>query len=562
MKISDLKIAIRLYLGFGMIVAILAVLIGVAHHNIVKLGQANDINVHTYRVLGEVKGVLEELINIETGQRGYALTGNPSSLEPYNSGKQGVRQHLDAARTLTADNPSQQERLQRLDRAVQAWLSDAVDPVIALRRARHDDQMGEVLDLVKLGKGKAGMDAMRVLIGDIVKAEETLLEQRSRDALALQTQTAQTLIAGGIVAAVLAVMISVWLARNIVDPLRQAVATARQVAQGDLTVQVQVTGKDETGQLLGALKDMNEALIRIVSEVRQGADTIATASSQIAAGNLDLSARTEQQASSLEQTASSMEQLTSTVRQNADSATQADRLAASASAVAMQGGEVVEHVVQTMASIDASSKKIVDIIGVIDGIAFQTNILALNAAVEAARAGEQGRGFAVVATEVRNLAQRSAAAAKEIKTLIDDSVEQVLAGTRLVDQAGVKMKEVVHSVNHVTSTMSEITAASQEQTVGIDQINQAISQMDHVTQQNAALVEQAAGAAAALQEQAARLAQTVSVFRFEGSSAPLRPIARQAPAASKPAAHTKTATASRRLTHATARIPDNEWETF
>jgi methyl-accepting chemotaxis protein len=266
--------------------------------------------------------------------------------------------------------------------------------------------------------------------------------------------------------------------------------------------------------LLQALKDMNESLVRIVGEVRAGTDTIGTASGQIATGNLDLSSRTEAQAGSLEQTAGSMEELTSTVKQNADNARQANQLVVSASDVAVKGGAVVGQVVHTMGSIKESSRKIVDIIGVIDGIAFQTNILALNAAVEAARAGEQGRGFAVVATEVRNLAQRSAAAAKEIKALIGDSVEKVDAGSKLVDDAGATMNEIVTSVKRVADIMSEITAASQEQSTGIEQVNQAIAQMDEATQQNAALVEEAAAAAMSMQDQAGNLSMVVSVFKL------------------------------------------------
>jgi methyl-accepting chemotaxis protein len=299
--------------------------------------------------------------------------------------------------------------------------------------------------------------------------------------------------------------------------MNEAVELAKRVAGGDLTASIAVTSSDETGQLMQALKDMNESLARIVVEVRSGTASMATASEQIASGNQDLSARTEEQASSLEETASSMEELTGTVKQNADNARQANQLAESASEVALRGGAVVSQVVDTMGSINESAKRIVEIIGVIDGIAFQTNILALNAAVEAARAGEQGRGFAVVAAEVRNLAQRSAAAAKEIKTLIGDSVEKVDTGARLVDQAGVTMSEVVASVKRVTDVIGEISAASGEQSSGIDQINQAITQMDDVTQQNAALVEEAAAAAEALREQARRLVQTVSVFKLEGT---------------------------------------------
>lgn len=303
-----------------------------------------------------------------------------------------------------------------------------------------------------------------------------------------------------------------WVARSVTHPIGIAVAVAQRVAQGDLTSDIQVQSNDEVGQLMQALKDMNENLVQIVTSVYDSTGTISTASSEIASGNFDLSSRTEQQASSLEETASAMEELTSTVRQNADNAHQANKLAQSASEVALRGGKAVAQVIETMDTINDSSKKIVDIIGVIDDIAFQTNILSLNAAVEAARAGEQGKGFAVVATEVRSLAQRSAMAAKEIKELINESVSNVNVGSKLVEKAGMTMQDVVGSVRQVTSIMADISAASQEQSTGIEQINHAISQMDQVTQQNAALVEQAAAAAASLQEQAQQLSKEVNVF--------------------------------------------------
>jgi methyl-accepting chemotaxis protein-1 (serine sensor receptor) len=292
------------------------------------------------------------------------------------------------------------------------------------------------------------------------------------------------------------------------------------VAAGDLTQQIVVHSQDETGQLMQALKQMNENLQGIVGQVRASTDTIGTASTEIAHGNLDLSSRTEQQAGALEETASTMEQLTSTVRHNAENAQEAKQLALSASEVAVRGGEVVRQVVDTMSAINQSSSKIVDIISVIDGIAFQTNILALNAAVEAARAGEQGRGFAVVASEVRSLAQRSAAAAKEIKVLIDDSVARVGSGSALVAQAGQTIDEVVRSVQRVSEVVSDISAAGRDQSLGIEEVNRAITQMDESTQQNAALVEQAAAAAQSLQEQAAQLSGAVSVFRLGGAGGP------------------------------------------
>lgn len=312
-----------------------------------------------------------------------------------------------------------------------------------------------------------------------------------------------------------------WLvARRIKTALDKAINVSEQIAAGDLTVNIEIDSQDETGHLLMSLKEMSEGLAQIVGEVRSGADSIATATEQIAAGNADLSQRTEEQASALEETASSMEELTSTVKQNADNAQQANQLAISASGVAVKGGDVINKVVRTMESITDSSRKISDIIGVIDGIAFQTNILALNAAVEAARAGEQGRGFAVVAAEVRSLAQRSAAAAKEIKTLIEDSVSKVQDGSRLVEEAGHTTQEIVTSIKRVTDIMAEISAASLEQSSGIEQVNTAITQMDDVTQQNAALVEEAAAAAESLEEQALQMVQVVMRFKLEESAQP------------------------------------------
>ncbi len=313
-------------------------------------------------------------------------------------------------------------------------------------------------------------------------------------------------------AALLGVALVIYIRRT-VRPLTVLSEHVQRIGDGDLSRSLASPRRDEIGAITRAVEAMREALVRVVSQVRDGTDTIATASSEIASGNQDLSSRTEQQASSLEQTAASMEELTSTVKQNADNARQANQLAASASEVAVRGGSVVGQVVDTMSAINTSSKKIVDIISVIDGIAFQTNILALNAAVEAARAGEQGRGFAVVASEVRSLAQRSAAAAKEIKVLIDDSVGKVGAGSAQVAEAGRTMEEIVASVKRVTDIMGEIASASHEQTQGIEQINQAITQMDQVTQQNAALVEEAAAAASSLQEQTGQLVQAVGVFR-------------------------------------------------
>ena len=355
-------------------------------------------------------------------------------------------------------------------------------------------------------------------IDDAVAYQDGLFREANTRIDEVYADSRTFLITLGLFALACGVALGWILTRSITRPLAHAVTLAQQVASGDLTADIQVSSKDEVGVLLSALKGMNESLLKTVSEVRSGTDTIVTASQQIAAGNLDLSARTEQQASSLEETASSMDELTSTVRQNADNARQANLLAQDASGIATRGGEVVSRVVETMASINESSKKIADIIAVIDGIAFQTNILALNAAVEAARAGEQGRGFAVVASEVRNLAQRSAAAAKEIRGLITDSVGKVETGGQLVGQAGTTMQEIVQGISRVTDIMSGIASASAEQTLGIEQVNAAITQMDDVTQQNAALVEEAAAAATSLQDQAASLAQLVSTFKLDAGA--------------------------------------------
>jgi methyl-accepting chemotaxis protein len=329
----------------------------------------------------------------------------------------------------------------------------------------------------------------------------------------LQTARWELLVVGTL--GMLVGVVSAWvISRSITRPLKEAVRIAKTVAKGDLSSHIEVRTHDECGQLLQSLKDMNDSLVRLVTKVRSGTDTIATATSQIAAGNLDLSSRTEEQASSLEQTAAAMMELNSSAKQNYEGGRQASQLVVVAADVALKGGAVMGQVVHTMESINASSRKIADIIGVIDGIAFQTNILALNAAVEAARAGEQGRGFAVVASEVRSLAGRSSAAAREIKALIDESVSNVSEGSQLVEQAGSTMQSIVTHVQSVSELIRTFTAASLEQANGIEQVNMAVSQMDQVTQQNAALVEEANAATHALEQQSHSMVQLVSVFEL------------------------------------------------
>lgn len=424
---------------------------------------------------------------------------------------------------------------------------DTLKNVLALRQ-KYQDSKAAVLNARKTGDAAGAEQAYLTQFepaaqayGDSVQSLLKLQRKAIDDTFlaneAAHERSTRIVILFSILAVALGSLGAWIITRSITAPLSAAVGVAETVASGDLGTRFAGYPGDEVGDLMRALQTMNGSLSTMVLEVQQGTTSISTASSEIAAGNLDLSSRTEQQASSLEETAASMEELTSTVRQNADNAQQANDLAVAASDVAVRGGAIVGRVVDTMSSIDSSARKIVDIIGVIDGIAFQTNILALNAAVEAARAGEQGRGFAVVASEVRNLAQRSAGAAKEIKALIGDSMTQVNAGTTLVQQAGATMGDVVASVARVTNMMSEITHASQEQRVGIDQVNEAIAQMDQVTQQNAALVEEAAAAAASMQEQAARLAHAAAGFRLgmQGGTPALPQIAARPAGRKRPA---------------------------
>ena len=377
----------------------------------------------------------------------------------------------------------------------------------------------------------------------------------------------------GVIGGLVAVFVSAYfLLAAISHPLKQAISQFEAIGNGDLTRQLKPESRDEMGQLVSALENMRQSLMQTVMMVRQSSGSIAVSSEEIATGNMDLSSRTEQQAASLEETASSMEELTSTVQQNADNARQANTLASNASEVASKGGQVVGDVVHTMSSIKESSKKIVDIIGVIDGIAFQTNILALNAAVEAARAGEQGRGFAVVATEVRNLAQRSANAAKEIKELISNSVDKVEIGSRLVDDAGKTMDEIVVSIKNVADIMAEITSASAEQRDGINQVSQAITKMDEATQQNAALVEQAAAAASSMRDQASNLNHAVSIFKLDANDnaaaakpaaiAPARAVVKENPLAKRPAVKSLPASTPEKTIKKAPSAAQDDWEEF
>ena len=399
------------------------------------------------------------------------------------------------------------------------------------RKLKADGQGEQAVAFVRQSYNPASAAYLQTLHDFVLLEKQIMLE--TREQLGRDGMTTVKMAGGAVGALLLAIIVGAYyLIRSIVQPLHQATALAGRIAEGDLSQRETITRADEFGELLHSLYAMSDSLGRMVFQVRQSTDSIATASAEIAAGNHDLSARTEQTSSNLQETAAAMEQFTSTIQQSASSAQQASSLAAGASGVARRGGEVVTQVVSTMEAIQHSSQKIADIIGVIDGIAFQTNILALNAAVEAARAGEQGRGFAVVASEVRSLAGRSAEAAKEIKQLINTSVEKVEAGSRLVQDAGTTMQDIVQSVQRVNDMIGEITAASTEQSAGVSQVNQAVGNLDQMTQQNAALVEESAAAAQSLREQAEQLAQVVSIFKVNTSGLPpAQPVRRSAPVA-------------------------------
>jgi len=449
-----------------------------------------------------------------------------------------------------------------LDKKRGDYINNGLLAMVKALREGKNEQVDRMMMVDVLPLSRAA-EAAAVTLTDF---QLTSAQQLYNDSQARYRSQVAMAIGGLVIGVLLIIISSVLLLRAIFDPLNQALRHFGAIAEGNLVNTIVITRRDEMGQLLDGLQKMQERLSNTVRGVRDGSGAIATASNEIASGNLDLSSRTEQQASSLEETTSSLEELTSTVKQNSDNARQANQLAVSASDVAVKGGALVAQVVTTMGSISASSKKIADIIGVIDGIAFQTNILALNAAVEAARAGEQGRGFAVVATEVRNLAHRSASAAKDIKLLIEASVQNVDAGSELVSQTGSTMEEIVASIRRVTDIMAEISAAGREQEMGIGQINQAVAEMDTVTQQNAALVEEAAAASAAMQDQAAELAAMVSIFKVDAGHRGVEAAVRK-PLATTPAPRAPLPSPAKKLAvkqRAAKAVADSsgEWEEF
>ncbi|MCC2954361.1 methyl-accepting chemotaxis protein [Massilia sp. IC2-477] len=593
--LNNLKVGTRLALGFALVLVLLIVVTAVG---IMRMAQIQDRldqvvsvnNVSTGLVIDMRNNVGDRVASL----RVLTLMTDPADMEP-----EMVK--------FKEQTKKYEEAQKKLSSLFAAHASDKEKALLAQIKEFEGQAMPAIQKASELYLANNAMDATRVMIREVRPVQKKWTEALEQLAALEVKQSAQSKVDAEaeyvnarnfmIVMLLAAVAMGVAAAWVISRSLRQQLGgepaytakIAGSIAHGDLSIAIETEASDR-GSLLVEMKEMRNSLVGIVEQVRRGTETIGTASREIAAGNIDLSSRTELQASSLEKTASAMEELTSTVKQNADNARQANALAATASDVARKGGEVVSQVVGTMGEINSSASKISDIIGVIDGIAFQTNILALNAAVEAARAGEQGRGFAVVASEVRNLAQRSAAAAKEIKTLIGDSVEKVERGSKLVGQAGVTMDEVVTSVKRVTDIMSEIANASAEQSAGIEQVNMSIIEMDSMTQQNAALVEEAAAAAQSLQDQASELARVVSIFKLsEGeqyqaeaqaaTAAPVtstavvvRPAAakRPAPALKKPVKKAAASAAAQEEAPAApaakpkkaATVASDEWEEF
>ena len=564
MKTSSMTIGRRLALGFGGVFVLMVLLSAMAISRVMTIGstlnQINQVNNVKQRYAINFRGsVHDRAISL----RDVVLASDVAAAAPhqalinkladnYAKSAAPLDALFGAATSISEDEKTALAGIKNSERKTMPLIAK----VIELRVA---DNMPEATALLSGQAGPAFVEWL-ASVNRLIDLEEKMNAGEAAKAAGL-ADSFQLWMAVLCAIAIAAGSLAAWyisgaLLRQLGGQPDYAAGVAGSIAAGNLAVEID-TAKGDNSSLLFAMKGMRDSLVAIVSQVRAGTVTITTASTEIAAGNLDLSSRTETQASTLEETASSMEELTGTVRQNADNARQANQLAVSASEVAVRGGQVVAQVVETMDSINESSRKIVDIIGVIDSIAFQTNILALNAAVEAARAGEQGRGFAVVASEVRNLAQRSAAAAHEIKALIGNSVERVDAGARLVNQAGSTMQEIVSSVARVTDIMAEISHASQEQTAGIEQVNRALGQMDEVTQQNSALVEQATAASAALHDEAEALAQVVGVFTLAaGATASVTPIKRAAPR--RPAM--RPVQAPRKI--ANVKTQGDEWENF
>ncbi len=517
--LNRLRIRARLGAGFALLLAGVLVVAAVGAWALQGMGQRVELVGHQIYERADSLGALERAIkDRDIALRDLASQDDPTVVLGEIKRFKAARDHFKGLRDTFRERLAGDTELLALADRLDGINADAQKVVEA---TLNHAMTGNAPEAQKAAR--EGLAPVQARTNETLESIRKVLAQRADQVVAdAQTSARNSQITMAAVAAVLVALGagSAWvIANSVATPLRQAIAAADQIAAGDLTHEVDSTGQDEAADMLRALERMQGALRQLVGQVRSGVESVGVASGEIAQGNLDLSNRTEQQASNLQQTASSMEQMTATVKQSADNAQIASQLAASASVVAAQGGELVQKVIATMGEIQTSSRKIAEIIGTIDGIAFQTNILALNAAVEAARAGEQGRGFAVVASEVRSLAQRSATAAKEIKTLIGNSTDRVEAGSALVGSAGTTMGEIVSQVKRVTDLIGEISASTREQTQGIEQVNGAVNDLDRMTQQNAALVEESAAAAQSMAHQATRLSEAVSVFKLRPATA-------------------------------------------
>jgi methyl-accepting chemotaxis protein len=512
--IRNWKIGHKLGLGFAFVILLMLALTVTGYTQLGRVNQGVNLVVkEVYPKTATVNRIKSDLDHIARSMRNLLLLSTLDERKPEQAAidKSGKQIELDLAQFGKLASSAEEKKLLQAVLAAKQRYQPVLDKFLKLV---VENEVEQAKDLV-LPEIAPLQDQYFAALDQLVTLQTSQMERSGSDAASISGAAQVLMIILLAFAGLVAVLIAILTTRAITASLKAAILLAESVAGGDLRADIEVRSNDETGQLLTSLNQMSQSLINTVGQVRKSSENIGLASREIANGNLDLSNRTEQQASGLEETAASMEQLTATVGQNAENAAQAHDLAGKAYQHAGKGGKVIDQVELTMGAIKASSNKIVDIIGVIDGIAFQTNILALNAAVEAARAGENGRGFAVVAAEVRNLSQRSASAAKEIKALIADSVGQVDAGGKLVNEASLTMRDIVSSVQHVAEIISEISAASREQNTGIVQVNQAISMMDQMTQQNAALVEQAAAAARSMQDEAELLVETVAVFKLE-----------------------------------------------
>ncbi|MBA4820568.1 CHASE3 domain-containing protein [Pantoea ananatis] len=514
--LSNTSIRTRLYIAFGAITLVMIVVCGMFYAGFGRVTQASQLNIHTYQVVEGLNKATENLLNMETGVRGFALNGKPQMLVPFNDGKQAFSRYIESTHQLTQDNPEQQKRLVDLENRQKAWLETYAQKVIDARERLNQGSLDQqrFFELFASGEGKVQMDAMRSVIESMIATEKSLLQARADELITERTKTRMTLTGGLVLSTAISLVLGLLISRSISRPLTLAVNTADTIARGDLTSVITVDRKDETGKLLAALANMQNHLRTLVSQIKDSAASVELAASEIAQGNTELSSRTEEQAAALQQTAASMEQITATVRNNTSVAESTASSARETESLTRASEKAVNEMSQTMHSISVSAAKVKEITAVIQSIAFQTNILALNAAVEAARAGEHGRGFAVVASEVRTLAQRSASSSREIGTLIEEAVSGVEKGVKAADNTAHSILKAASEVASLAQYMDGLALASVEQMQGVSQVSVAVTQMDSVTQSNAALVEQSASASQSLTEQARSLRVLTAAFQI------------------------------------------------